>query len=824
MSRTVHANGRVGHSRHRQQPRLAAWGQDRLSLLVRADVRWVRWGPLNREPEDLQPPSRHHGFLRDLLGLNGGPITDAALLMTPDHEGVRAVAPTQSTELAAWLGSYDRAEDHEPEWIETPAALEAQIDAVVDGLETSFRALRERADATTDALTAALNRYACRAYFTLELPDDPAVSIVVDLRFRWHQGVWLYVTTYLWSSQPRSPRHAPQNKPRSHRDAQDNGAPSVASLSHYSRESLDEVFTRARRVVDDMVAARFIPAAAVVLCNDASIWRPRRYEPPQFWVATCTGAPASSHVTPCDIVDDLCHGVLDARDAGSCLVTRHDVVAGPRTSTPPIRLTVFRRLVPGEESEAPRYVVVPDRGARQVDQEDAVRELLHRLTVEDTENAVDLLDHSTELGVNDGLVRIYEVVAERASSLWDQLAMHLLSARGRTLERVHSRIELLHVGLLQGIADLDYMARKAHADARALDLIDPPTFGGVDERFHAAGPAPGTELGASLRRGGYIDPTRRWAREVVDRADRVRGSFTALHAAIANAFDEHRVRGTDRLGRLGLLFAGVLALTGLATESWAKVLDWLIPIGDQRRAWIFFTVTTAVVIIVLGSVARWLRRKLGSLGTDAQHDRRYEMVRSYLGACRSERLAYLWSAWGTDAARWDALWDAEDQHLAVQCAAVIDDALGHEGGLETNDLEELGTAIEQWVIAAMFVSERPRAFWHQPLPRLTFLYRFFPVFTQCFPATTEFPPLVSDADFMLALGTIAGPTSPERQVVVEWGQGLAEAESARDALRAIERTGICVGLDREGWRAVVQRMRDDCVSRPPTPSDISEAS
>ncbi|MEJ2887957.1 hypothetical protein [Actinomycetospora aeridis] len=793
-------------------PGRVARGQDRLSLLVRADVTWVRWGPLDREPEALQPWSRHRDFLRELLGLTGEPVADAALLLTPDHDGVRAVAPGQSVDVAGWLERSGPPATETPGWATERQELAARIEEIADGLGATFRYLVKRADATADAITAGLNRHACRAHFTVDLPDDPVVSVVVDLRFRWHQGAWLYVTTSIWSSRPQSPRHAPP--------AAGHPVAPLPALPLRGPGSLDGVFTRARLVVDDVLAAHFIPAAAVVLCSDTPIWAPSRYEPPQFWIATCTGTPASGHVTPCELVDGLCDGILDVRDASSCQVTRHDLIAVPRTATPPVRLTTFRRLVPGTEHEAPRYVLVPDRAAGRIAQEDAVRDLLHRLTVEDTETAVELLDRSTELGVNDGLVRIYEIVAERASTLWDQLAMHLLSARAGTLDRVHARIGLLHVGLLQGIADLDYMARKAADDARALDLIDPPKHGGVDERFHPAGAGPGAPLGTSLRQGGYVDPTRRWAREVVDRADRVRGSFTALHSAIANAFDEHRVRDTDRLGKLGLLFAGVLALTGLATESWAKMLDWLIPGEDLRRSWIFFAASTVIVIAVLWAVTRRSRRNLGSLGTGREHDRRYEMVRSYLGTCRTERLTSLWSAWsGVETRRRDRLWDAEDQQLAVQCAAVIDDALAHEERLETNDLEELGAAIERWVIAAMFVSERPRAFWHQPLPRLTLLYRFYPVFPQCFPPTYAFPPLVSDADFMLALGTIAGATSRERQVVVDWGQGIAKAPSARDALHAIERTGIRVGLDREGWLAVVARMRADCESRPATDPD-----
>jgi hypothetical protein len=800
-----------------------ARGRDRLSLLIRADVTWVRWGPLDREPEHLQPWSRHRNFLTELLDPNGRPDTDAALLLTPDHDALRAVAPGQSAEVATWLQRSGPASSEVDGWVTNPLEVAACIEEIVDGLAATFRFISGRADATAEAITAALNRYACRAHLTVDLPDRPSMSVVVDLRFRWHQGAWLYVTTSMWSSRPLSPLHAPQGPA----DARIPGQP-VAPVPTRTMGSLDEDFTRARRVVDDVVATNFIPAVAVVLCSDTPIWAPSRYEPPRFWVATCAGSPASAHVIPCGLVDGLCRDILDVQDAGSCQVTRHDLIAVPRTSTPPVRLTTFRRLVPGSEHEAPRYVVVPDRAVGRVSQEDAVRELVHRLTVEDTETAVELLDRSTDLGVNDGLVRIYEIVAERASTLWDQLAMHLLSARGARLDRVHERIGLLHVGLLQGIADLDYMARKAADDARALDLIDPPKHGGVDERFHPMGTGPHAALGASLRQGGYVDPTRRWAREVVDRADRVRGSFTALHAAITHAFDEHRVRDTDRLGKLGLLFAGVLALTGLATEAWAKMLDWLIPGNDLQRSWMFFAATTAIVVAVLWAATRRSRRNLGSLGTDRAHDERYERVRSYLGACRTERLSYLWETWRSeDTARCDMLWDSEDQQLAVQCAAVIDDALGREETLESNDLEELGAAIERWVTAAMFVSERPRAFWQQPLPRLTLLYRFYPVFAQCFPPTSAFPPLVSDADFMLALGTIAGATSREREVVVDWGRGLATAKTAREALRVIEGTGVRVGLDRAGWQAVVDRMRADCGSRPSTvsgPTSIGEAS
>lgn len=160
------------------------------------------------------------------------------------------------------------------------------------------------------------------------------------------------------------------------------------------------------------------------------------------------------------------------------------------------------------------------------------------------------------------------------------------------------------------------------------------------------------------------------------------------------------------------------------------------------------------------AVAGWhLSFRFGSLNTSRTFRRRYDSLRGYRSACRTDHLLRELNRAGETLrhgapealrAGWAALhraWDERDVSLSGGCAvqltelsaaspiagAHVGPGSGHgsggtarAGSPATEELEGLRDRIEQWALGSLFVTERPRGFFLVPLPRLMLLYSAYP--------------------------------------------------------------------------------------------------
>src|ERR1700751_340852 len=106
-------------------------------------------------------------------------------------------------------------------------------------------------------------------------------------------------------------------------------------------------------------------------------------------------------------------------------------------------------------------------------------------------------------------LEVYRGVAGQAVTLWDALARLLPDARRHRLGLVPRSIDMLHQALLQGVADLDHLARKIDGVRSHIEF----TAEDVGDRFdrqleHPQAATGGHALCASLR-GAYFDRLRR---------------------------------------------------------------------------------------------------------------------------------------------------------------------------------------------------------------------------------------------------------------------------------------------------------------------------
>jgi hypothetical protein len=124
---------------------------------------------------------------------------------------------------------------------------------------------------------------------------------------------------------------------------------------------------------------------------------------------------------------------------------------------------------------------------------------------------------------------------------------------------------------------------------------------------------------------------------------------------------------------------------------------------------------------------------------------------------------------------WDeffAKWDDLDRALARQCAELLDALARNEGPppgwrFRAPLFEDLIRQVERWALKAILVSERPREFWQFPLPRLTFLYGFYPIMVDELQsssiAATEVN-VVSDADLRFTIITQCSGSDDQEQI------------------------------------------------------------
>lgn len=399
----------------------------------------------------------------------------------------------------------------------------------------------------------------------------------------------------------------------------------------------------------------------------------------------------------------------------------------------------FRRFVPGGDTDAPRYLLIPDTRARIRDrkdvaiwyatQEEAAQIGFQILTDLEAYAACELRGIDSRMRIRENHLRIYQGIAEQAGILWDAIARLLPGARGRQLEIVHRAIEMVHQTLLQGVAELDQLVRNID---EALSHIA-STADEVADRFnrqldHPPPSKEGRTLCDSLR-GGYFDRLRQHVSKDSSTAARVTKSYRMLLETIGMAFDERRVREGDRLQRPTLYLAAAFGVLGLAGVAQATLPVPAVTGSIVLPLKVFLWVVSGVVIIAmiyqLGNL-----RSLGRVASP-EFEHRYIRVRNFLADVSTDHLDHFHWKHPLHNPEHQAAWHELDWKLckgfveAWTIAQQGDERIGAGSvpGADPYDAEPLRSRVETWTLQTLMLTERPRDFSRYPLPYLTCLYR-----------------------------------------------------------------------------------------------------
>jgi hypothetical protein len=227
----------------------------------------------------------------------------------------------------------------------------------------------------------------------------------------------------------------------------------------------------------------------------------------------------------------------------------------------------------------------------------------------------------------------------------------------------------------------------------------------------------------------------------------------------------------------------------------------------------------------------YARKRLGVLKTSTEFSKQYEHLRNYLGATGTDRLRRFRAGQheqlgkqpadeSVPSKQWWApyfqAWDDKDKELAAECATVLDGltkfTVGGKGAREPSELEDLRARIELWALVSLFITERPRSFHAFSLPRLTLLYRCYPIWQLVY--DRHGGPghgLVADSDLWLLLRIQCRARPNDVRAVQQWADRLAERArseglGATEILQTITETGIKAGMTEAEWSHVLNRM------------------
>ena len=609
--------------------------------------------------------------------------------------------------------------------------------------------LRHRAFLDAERFRAVVSE--CEEAATLAEPDLP-FYVVLELRFFHLLGqLRCHVSMSVWSAVPGASEHRPDEV------YDESPPPQIRDVDKYKR-----LFESVADAAEHMLRAHgFVPVDSAV--GDAVQGLP------VFWVVT----PRNRRRDPMDyLVDDstlklltnhLARVFLEVGDVRDTEVS-HSVLNG--------RLFTLRRPQSREDGSAvPRYLVIPgyvptsrdDITPRQLESDAAV--IVTTLTDLEAASASRLMAAKFDLEIWRKHLEIYNEVAERAGFLWDALSAHLPIRRGFKLGRAHRAVELLHQMLLQGVADLAFIAAEIAEDqAKVTEVADD-----VSDQFRARiteRPSSGQPgLVTALTKTGLSGYVQREASEIATAADRVKTAYNDLLQAIASAFDERRVREFDVLQRFNFLLGTVLGAVGLVTVLDATMQmkppdggpltlfggpSWLAPVAVVF-SWLLGVVLIVVAVLVLARTAQ-----LGRLGSpqfralydgwQARWRRAARRLWELLPGWFQNRFRVVWS--DPPPALWRVLrdistdtlertakqpdtppstWQRLDITLAQSFAAVWDEIAKLKPPTRADrsgrDIKALSRQIEQWGLHALLLSERPRRMYRYPLPVLTCLFR-----------------------------------------------------------------------------------------------------
>jgi hypothetical protein len=812
------------------------------------DVTWARWGVIPSTSDEQRSWFRHRAFLASLLGSGLNPSgaierddpiakPGAWISLGRRHRRERAVQEkieslrdgATSDDIQWPLKWYENEmkKSEPPTFANTDTFFETdQADTVVkfivDGLkECELSANRADLREQPGLLADQMNLFACRIYLTPERANDlvhgtPGGSLalpghtIIDLRFREHLGrYWLYATFSVWTHRP--PSLYLQN---AFEDIEDTV---VEPPLGDSLEALRDRYVKAlRRGFQDYLHF-FFPAAQMTILN-------REYQPPRFWIVERQGRAAEQR----ELLDTL----LSVARTGTTGLAVGDIDARAGRC----RARMFRRFIPNFRGthDRPVHLFLPPHSHSAIDLEH-LWSVIEPLSDLEGDAATQLFDIVSDIDMYRSQLILYEKVAAQGSALWDQVALFLPVARGHQLSRVHRTIELIHQVLLQGIADLEAEAANAQHAIERIEVVAYDLTNRFDRGFTEVPVSDRATLRNSLVEAGYFDKARRDARSVYEQSRQVRATYRALLDSITYAFDERRARETDVLQSVALAFAIVLGVVSSWNEFLARYIN------SWRTGW---WVSLGGIGIVGVVVAIWFVRRIFSRLTSNKFKKHFEdELQKLLTAYSSDRLDRLRAADRRNALKVlvedeeeskvvgqivtkkhnDVLkiqaekWRELDQRLAMDTAKFLDGLESpfrdDEWDHELQDIGELRDRVQAWALRALLVTERPRRFCRSALPRLTFLYRFFPILTgkpEQESDWSEADSQVSDSDFMFTVVNQCGGDPEHVLVLNQWGHRQIR-ECGGSAVKFVEKlheVGLTGHMTREEFYVMIGVMNE----------------
>ncbi|MFG1948460.1 hypothetical protein [Nonomuraea sp. NPDC048826] len=278
---------------------------------------------------------------------------------------------------------------------------------------------------------------------------------------------------------------------------------------------------------------------------------------------------------------------------------------------------------------------------------------------------------------------IYQHAARTAGALWDGVATHLPIRRWLRLNSTHRAVELIHLMLLQGMADLADVA--SHVDERVSRIERLEHL--ADERFAVTLGWAGRGLREALDDVSHFTDLKRFGTRARDVADRATEQYKNLLESMAHAFDERRVREVEVLQRASFwLSVTVGAFTVLTFMDFflkveqSSVTEYFMT-GDRRPdggldhvrlgagAWAF------LVLLGTGVLGSWAYSLYSQrMGTRWYH-RTFRQLEWYLRRSSTRDLELLRGQLGGHGwvpRRKPETWEERDQELAARFAKLWD--------------------------------------------------------------------------------------------------------------------------------------------------------
>jgi hypothetical protein len=802
-----------------------------VSRLALVDVSWSIWGNTRPAPPESRA-ALHAELLEDLLAFC--PDARPSILHMPQEETLHDLVRARSLDLAGdpLLAPYRWFAQRQPPsgWISGRAARDS-VAWIRDGLAECEEMIdRAWLEGRREVLAAQLNLFACRiAVDCVPVsgngldPNLPAY-LCLDLRFKEHLKSYCLFISSVICTQPSSGTHASHASPH----------PPAAGLWQLPEgvEQLRAKYSELRRTLRGLIPDVFPRSGMAVL--------ERQHHAPRFWIVTGGALPTDPVSLPRRADDEAFGALVDL-----LLSAPDPYTTGVAAGVLQGNALVLRRFVPCARGGLPSYLIIPwgKNGAQQGDQTFA---LVRKLTDLEASAAAALSLIERRVDAYRSLIEVYRVIAQRAARLWDQLALHLPTAKGRQLAKAHRYIELIHQILLQGIADLDLVATNARAQREHVEDTAYELGHQFEQTFTERALTGHQPIRESLTSAGHFDKARQEAEDSCQAAEQVKDTYKALLEGITYAFDERRARTTDFLQGLGLGLAVLLGLVAVVPEVTASALQehaaWLQPwIGGGG---------SALIAVVATMMLRTYRRR-GVL-LSRPYAKHYEELHAFLEACATDRLTRLQERdrtrlraaqrAGGDVSevrmQMDERWNELDKQLAEQCARLLDGLPARKarrrpwspkaGGI---GLDHWGRRVERWALSALLVSERPRTFQSFPLPRLCFLYRCYPIIgPDLAPSFDRLPNslAVSDSDFRSVITTHLTSHEDAVEEIVHWsrrkaqelarlrwdritedggGDGTARLGPAGCFVQELDGLGIHAQMDPDEVKRMLERMR-----------------